>query len=65
MNLQLRNEKGFPKGYVGMAITREGFPEPKDAPVTVSWTFTPNDLKKLKQIMRKKGIKPITDIIEE
>jgi len=65
VKLKVRNEKGFPKGYVGMAITRQGFPEPKDAPVIVSWTFTPNDLKKLKQLMRKKGIKPITDIVEE
>ena len=48
-----------------MDISSEGFDEPKDAPVIVSWTFTPNDLTKLKQLMRKKGIKPITDIIEE
>jgi len=65
VKLQERKEKGFPKGYVGKAYTREGFPEPKDAPVIVSWTFTPNDLKKLKQLMRKKGIKPITNIVEE
>ena len=65
VNLPIRKEKGLPSGYVGKTYIHQGFAEPKDAPVTVSWTFTPNDLKKLKQIMRKKGIKPITDIIEE
>ena len=34
VKLQLRKEKEFSKGYVGKAYTREGFPEPKDAPVT-------------------------------
>jgi len=64
VNLPIRKEKGLPSGYVGKTYIHQGFPEPKDAPVTVSWTLTPNDLKKLKQFMRKKAIKPITNIID-
>ena len=65
VKLKVRNEKGFPKGYVGKVYIHQGFPEPKDAPVTVSWTFTPDNLKKLKQFMKKKAINPITNIVEE
>ncbi len=64
VKLKVRNEKGFPKGYVGKVYIHQGFPEPKDAPVTVSWTFTPDNLKKLKQFMKKKAINPITNIVE-
>jgi len=64
VKLQERKEKGLPEGYVGKTYTHEGVPEPKDAPITVSWTFTPNNLKKLKQFMKKKGVKPITNVVE-